>query len=478
MKHLLSAALLVTLAIGCRNRTYNAGSESIQGMTVTASQEISFKLGFAQKNGIVHKAYKDIVNPNAYTERLKGVIRIEFPSLTKEQYDLLMAHYGGQNLVPWQPNRAKPYQLVDFLPPKIQALVNRWLYPAGEPEPRIPQGWRNPYTGYDVPVVSIDMNCWTTAYEVLRDWGKPFDQLIGRFAFIGGAEALETFSSPKHHSRKTSLPHAVIMGNDPVARNRDRQVGDLLIIRTKASSMYSIAHAAIWIDDDLYFEKTNSGSDEPMRLALWDDVVSSYKVQDDPDLPMEMDFYTIKGAAEPLPPQSAFTGRPAFETDEPLPEDLRKSIIFSLGVGLGGSFKEYSAARIVEFPLAQDANSGRAFLKGANLVENYIKGKTICWTDGTSRDTYRYELDRNLKLHVLNAAGAEVAAVQGIYREYNHTMDGQQARVYFDFPSGQKTLRLYISNRITYLSHPGVSDTVFTSCAEELPALKNLFRTP
>lgn len=421
----------------------------------------NFKLGFAEKNGITnYRVFRDIVNQDtSVEERRRYVVRIVFDKLTEAQYKLLMAHYGGQGFVPYDASRQ--FELTDFLPPKMQAFVDHWLVTTSGPDARIPSDWQSPYLP-DEPVVSgVTMNCWTTAFEVLREWGKPWSSSSGKLAYFG----------PLHAEKMLTNNKSAIVLQQPLVRadwtttrvqerNAGRLPGDLLHIRTKYSTI-GPAHVALWIDDDLYFEKTNSSSNDPIRLAFYSDVVKPYLDQDDPELPMMMEFLRFKATA--LPEPESIAGRDPFDREglSPLPEDVKKNTIFTLDLGMGGNLKEFSANRILSFPLERNPETGRASLRGAKEISHFLISDDLCQSvkDRFSDSSFSYKVKTGPQLFVFNGAGKEIARIAG--------KRGGSQGIVGEFRTSDKVLtvtRKDANSFIFVLNHPGISSNISLQC--------------
>lgn len=115
-----------------RDMSNVAGDEGAAGcvkISDSADKCISqAKLRFADDHQIAYLAFKikftDLEHPLPNTS---FSLSFEFPGLSEQNFHKLMERYGGQDYVKWLPNRTQPYELVDFLPPKIQALIHRTL---------------------------------------------------------------------------------------------------------------------------------------------------------------------------------------------------------------------------------------------------------------------------------------------------------------------------------------------------------------
>jgi hypothetical protein len=456
----LAIALTVPMLFACKPRTYNANTKSLVPMTVSSATEYSgFRLGYAESIGLKsYKVVRELVSSDtSVSEDRRSVVRIKLGKVTEEQYKLLMDHYGGQGFVPY--NSAREYELQDFLPPKVQALLYRWLVPTYEVDSRIPIAWGSPYHPDEPVSTGVSMNCWTTAYEVVRDWSKPWNDTQGKLAYFGSKIAENMLWTNKTAIVKNDLLDRSAWAPEKVSeRNAGRQPGDVLYIKTQYS-YFGPAHAAVWIDDDLYFEKTNSSSDDPIRLAHYSDVINAYLQQDDAERPMTMNFLRYKPGS--LPAQDSFTGKDPFGRDglPPLPAEVAKNTIFTLDQGTGGNLKEFSANRIVTFPIGRDEKTGRAIYVGASDVKNFQTSDKLCTGKG---EKFSYKLTTEMVLHVFDAQEREIAKVGG-----KRVAKNPAGGVVAEFPSGDKKLTLSSqgAGMTTYiLAHPGVSDRIELEC--------------
>jgi hypothetical protein len=416
-----------------------------------------------------------------------------------------MDHYGGQNIVPYSATRE--YELVDFLPPKIQALVNRWLYTTTEMLPNMPPDWRG-LRQSDETAVSIGMNCWHTAYEVIRDLGKPWKEMTGRLGGFGLPEARNlvgdgTTLNPEKFSLDRSLWENSVIPDDVGARdestllaigkraqrNANRAVGDMLEVDTRFAPN-APAHVALWIDDDLYFEKTNYGSDDPIRLAFYEDVVQPYFFQDDAAKPMTLTFVRWPSDKSLFPVQESFAGKDPYAksrggtTLSALPPDIANSVIFTLDAGSSGFPQLWAAYRVLTFPLVQNPTTGRVEMEGADKLLKFQTTSELCQVSkfyrpmpGEPVSPFGYKIDSALQLTVFNkTTGKTVATLNGKYvnRPFP-TKSGRPHTAYVDFPAGDKTLSL-VSGGVgsSYIVHPTVADDVTMSCEREPSTFNNL----
>lgn len=374
----------------------------------------TFKMKFALAHGIEHVVYKDLISPQNYDDLKKESIRIVFPNLSQNQFNLLWERFDKTSSIKWI--EGKEYRLTDFLPPKIQALSDHWLSGTSEAEPRIPESWRNPYDNFGVPYVSVNMNCWTTAWEVVRDWGAKHQEL--RIGYFDGPTASKYLEDSEYHSITEKLLSREEIFNEKLAdeRNEGRRPGDLLIIHTIGSLDISPAHVAVWIDDDLYFEKTNSGGHDPIRLSTYTMATDSYKEQDDEYFPITFKFVRTIGATESLPDQRELGKQNVFDfdpdqTQELLPPEL-SDLRFSLDVGMGGSMKEYGVNRFKTVPVILNRQGKGEIPEGMKyLGVTDLACQTMVF-DGDEVDPF-FKVNQKGQLFRYNAQGKLQEEVQG-----------------------------------------------------------------
>ncbi|MCA2960770.1 MAG: hypothetical protein IOD12_10990 [Silvanigrellales bacterium] len=452
----------------------------------------NFELGFAKSKNIKHEVFKVIVQETDYPTR-NYTVQVKFGTLSEPNYSLLMDHYGGQKIVPFSATRE--YELVDFLPPKIQALVNRWFFTTMEELPNMPPDWKGLGLQQET-AVSTAMNCWHTAYEVIRDFGKPWKEMTGRLGGFGLLEAStllgESTKIPRDvfalersqwekevisASLKTNDASALLAGTKRATRNANRAVGDMLEVKT-AFAPIAPAHVALWIDDDLYFEKTNIGFDDPIRLAFYEDVVEPYFGQDEEGRPMTLSFVRWSSDKSLFPAQESFAGKDPVEMDRSsrgqaplskLPPDIAKSVISSLDAGTGGGPVIWAPYRILSFPLVQNPTTGRVEMDGADKLLKFQASPELCKISSRYKNPFTkfpspfsYTIDSNLLLTISNKTSWKtVATLKGKYSTRPvPTRSGRNDTAYVDFPAGGKVLSLVVANPssssgISYAPSPG-----------------------
>ena len=202
-------------------------------------------LRLASAKGIPHRCIQ-YVNGQAAAPIWSSSLGFQFGRLTASQWQHLARIYGAwhhpQNVTPYQSERH--YHLMDFLPPLVQAL-NRHQF-AQEETPwahhvlpnlrQTLQPERRPN-----PVI-LAANCWGTLYEILRLAAQPQPQAFTVFTTAG---------EPIHSVlAQTSTP---VVGVP--------QPGDIVLIsyfNARENREY-LHHAALVVDQDLFFEKAGAG---------------------------------------------------------------------------------------------------------------------------------------------------------------------------------------------------------------------------
>ena len=163
-------------------------------------------------------------------------IAIIFGNLNEKQFRFLKKTYG-QGLSNIFYDRNKFYDLTDFLPPAMQALYGHHFLDEVSPGKR-----------------RIPCNCWGTAYELVRG--------AEEFAvFYADQDAVQRFFFDQRYSEQiTEIPST---GPTYDATTQLRS-GDLFIY----TDGYYLAHAAVFVDRNLFFDKPGKNTINPFRLII------------------------------------------------------------------------------------------------------------------------------------------------------------------------------------------------------------------
>lgn len=266
---------LSLLAVSAQSCKWLKGPSEQGGKTKTnadnSQSDKPFELGFAKKHNIPHTV-TIVTTPDAPPNR-RAHVQVDFGTLDEATYLKLMNHYGGSTALVGY-DKTRKYELIDFLPPKMQALVNRWMPLTQEELTTLPTEY-GVGLNLTLPVKAYNggHNCWTSVYEVLRDIDVPFEKQTLKSYYL--ADVFFELDFAQHPNVQA---FEILEGEDIEKRNEGRMPGDVLVVHLVGVSLRgNLAHAAIWIDDDLYFEKTNIGYDHPIRLARWSDVIGTYE---------------------------------------------------------------------------------------------------------------------------------------------------------------------------------------------------------
>ena len=158
-----------------------------------------------------------------------------FGTLNRHQFDFLKNAYGqGKSQIMYDASRI--YELTDFLPPTIQAVLgHRFLV-----EPTKLKGRE------------IECNCWGTAYEVVR--GAPEIAVF----WADEQSTLRFFFNDDYSEQVGAMPK---MGEVPDLTGRLKS-GDVFVYTLDNV----LKHAAIYIDHNVFFEMVGTDSKYPYRL--------------------------------------------------------------------------------------------------------------------------------------------------------------------------------------------------------------------
>lgn len=193
---------------------------------------------------------------------------VRFGKVTASQFDALKAEFGGKSQVKFDANRE--YTAIDFLPPAVQALVNRDVDP-GEPvtikgTKRLNASLGN--QGGDIEINSSP-NCHGTAWEAMRSFqggnGTHVSLLYGDAQLADGHYVDPSKFSPLGTAEPGKAPPFL----DAL------KPGDVVAFR---QGEYTLLHSAVYVGGGLFFEKPNTESDKydesPYRLATYDQVLA------------------------------------------------------------------------------------------------------------------------------------------------------------------------------------------------------------
>jgi hypothetical protein len=187
----------------------------------------------------------------------------EFSNLSEQDFYALKAIYSGwsasENLVAFRPHAT--WHLGDFLPPIMQASLNNLFLPEAHTL-QIPKIFGPNANGQRIDTsVSLLSNCWGTAYEIVRAARSQQDTLA--IFYAPQRLAREAFLNPKWSEEIHPVSKDTF--SNPNSRNANLRPGDVLLVGDKW-----LQHVAMFIDNDIYFEKAGSGDSALYRISHWD----------------------------------------------------------------------------------------------------------------------------------------------------------------------------------------------------------------
>ena len=209
-------------------------------------------------------------------------LSFHFGQISEQDFIFLKNTYSGwsqsQTSINYEPN--KSYQLVDFLPPLIQALNGHRFIPE-----ETVQAGQDGYFGELLSSPQTDlkkylyMNCWGIVYEVLR--AAVNSQAQPSLFMAQGSVMLEQIRNTSYKLLALQEPSEF-----PIPGILSKP-GDVILIMHKSSAGYEyLDHTVIVIDDGVYFEKAGTGEDVPLRiidretlLRIWPPGVFRYELR-------------------------------------------------------------------------------------------------------------------------------------------------------------------------------------------------------
>ncbi|MEI7529349.1 MAG: hypothetical protein WCK76_10435 [Elusimicrobiota bacterium] len=196
--------------------------------------------------------------------------RITFGPLTAAQFETLKKSFGGFSRVQYDPARGR-WDLTDFLPPLMQALDGkRFVHSALDYAELKPGHPLRPFLDANRldPNLLMQTNCHATAYEVARSIaaGEPLPRFNAYT--LGAITAADVYDAAGGFP---DVPDTAMAAPDQAAaRNAGRRFGDILVLGPRYGA---ILHSAVWLDDDLYFEKTDALDNSPYRIVTYGDML-------------------------------------------------------------------------------------------------------------------------------------------------------------------------------------------------------------
>lgn len=278
-------------------------------------------------------------------------------TLTQQQFDYLIQFYGSRSKVSYEASRN--YDLTDFLPPSIQAVINQTFNPIEYSfEPLYDEQYDSllendsdsamDFWALRKNGLGTQTNCWNTTFENLN--AILFNSTQYRLFLPGRWTANDEVDS-----------------NSQIIPFDDITTWDMLVIREKsfvAPDSAMLMHTAIFLNKNVVFEKTDSSANDPYRLSLVQDVLAKYKEIFGDQLVVE-----YRRVQKPFLNDTSYTMDPiVLNIIKKLhPQVDTNSIAAGCETGMGGGCDMYLQA-VVPTEIITYKKTGRGILKGPKRV--------------------------------------------------------------------------------------------------------------
>lgn len=291
-------------------------SNTIAGVKVQSATELQFQ-GLTGANPLMTKS-----------------LDVQFGKLSQPQFDALKAEFGGLSQVKF--DAAREYSAIDFLPPTLQALVNRDIDP-GEPvtikgTKKLNDAMGNEGRG-DLEIGSSP-NCHGTAWEMMRAYqGQPSTHVN---LLYGDAQMV----APEYEDAAKFTSLGVAQPGQKPDFLSSLKPGDVVAFKR---GEYELLHSAVYVGGGMFFEKPNTESDQydesPYRLVTLDQAIA----------PIQEFLGEAPTLTALRPKQQLVPGTEAFTTGEDAQkleawaakkgQTIGKQLVREFEVGMGGGIR-------------------------------------------------------------------------------------------------------------------------------------------
>lgn len=306
---------------------------------------------------------------------------------TEAAFNRMKAYFGGLSKVPFSPE--KDYNLIDFLPPAMQAMVNKVFLPDHYPHLSEKMSELKYGEESDIDTDALHMvfkngvgsssNCWNTTIENIRLMFGGDKSGLGEYHLYwpGRWEVSEYINDP---IPETSAPNPI----SRVLRPEQIRFGDVLVVyQTGFADTKSLQHTSLVLTPDLVFEKIDSSAEHAYRIALRDD--SPTKIKD--ILKDDAREYTVGVEYRRVNPEIAFPPPDRLKLEDPevlpkktydrLPQEI-KDLFLTMGceTGLGGGCDTQTTA-VAKVRIGIDGKTGRGTLIPIVQSKRYFGGTEV-----------------------------------------------------------------------------------------------------
>jgi hypothetical protein len=213
----------------------------------------------------------------------RSALAFEFGQLSRRSWQHLIAVYAawhnGHLLSAYDAQRR--YDLLDFMPPIIQALDRHRFYTQQ-------QTFTTRRTTQTVQLVT---NCWGTVYEALRLAQRP------------------TVESPVLFTATAQLMLKLLQKISTPVPLAATQPGDMLLLLHRHGDRTYLDHVVLVIDQGLFFEKAGTGDEVPYRFVdaatlseTWNPAIFTYEFRRPSShraLPLPNDVFSLQQQQSP-----------------------------------------------------------------------------------------------------------------------------------------------------------------------------------
>lgn len=289
-KSLFIFAALAGTLLGCRPRQFHESEtrefvrpevfETQQAMARLPLARTAAGLTDAQMVALRHRS---TVGSLLQTE-------IQFRNLTPGQMDALRNLYANDGK-PWgvlEPARltGDTLSLYDLMPPLVQASVGLVFYQNEENTAQLKLEMQEKGIENYPNTLRTVTNCWGTAWEFLRLVRQPRPQNPAAGSSLGSTALFyigETMLAAMRDSRHSTLlktipsPGKVAFSATSFDHGLGVRPGDALLVITEGDNgVEQLIHAAVAIDEGLYYEKVGVEAHALYRIAYLEDILDQY----------------------------------------------------------------------------------------------------------------------------------------------------------------------------------------------------------
>lgn len=305
-----------------------------------------------------------------YEEEDKYYLEIRFGKLTSDQFDSLKAYFGGFSQVTYSPERE--YDLLDFLPPAIQAVANQVFEPvylssngrAGRMGEKLGLRENHILFSADKNGMSNFTNCWNTTIEILQNIrslkaGTSSEYMV---YWPGRWETNDLLSEDKYSD---------------LIDEREVRTGDVIIFKQRNTEIdfTMIQHTAFVLTSELVFEKTDTSENDAYRISLRRDVQKKFEKFFEKELIVEHRRFGGPGKRRidgPKLPSKLMSKKERQVLAKLFPKVNLDCVVGGCETGLGGGC-DYQLSEVHVTKITTNPATGRGILSGDQAVLKRFK---------------------------------------------------------------------------------------------------------